>query len=70
MCYKKEEKKFKLKKKLFSSMKVLGVSTLRKIKSFLFTAQAHAFGKAGLEEINDHSLTTMHFEKWFLKWKF
>ena len=51
-------------------MKVLGVSTLRKIKSFLFTAQAHAFGKAGLEEINDHSLTTMHFEKCFLKWKF
>ena len=46
-------------------MKVLGVSTLRKMK-----AQAHAFGNAGLEEINDHSLTTMHFEKWLLKWKF
>ena len=51
-------------------MKVLGVSTLRKMKPFFFTAQAHAFGNAGLEEINDHSLTTMHFEKWLLKWKF
>ena len=70
-----------LSKKFFCYGSFRCVSTLRKklfsgapVKGFFLYCSSNSdsvvFGNTGFEDIKDHSLTTTHFQEFFLLWKF